>query len=164
MLTRCLSSLIALFLAQAVSAQSFSRDYKDSYPKNPSIDILNYAFELKLSDQSDSISGRATVDARFLTAGQSELRLDLVKPSDALGGKGMTVQEVSMREKPLSFRHERDQIFIQLGRPSQAMERVKVTVTYSGIPAAGLKIAPNKHGDRAFFSDNWSSKVRNWLP
>lgn len=163
-MTRYLLSLIALFLAQAVSAQSFSRDYKDSYPKNQGIDILNYAFELKLSDQSDSISGRATVDARFLTAGQSELRLDLIKASDTLGGKGMTVHAVTMREQPLSFRHERDQIFIQLGRPSQAMERVKVTVTYSGIPAKGLKIAPNKHGDRAFFSDNWSSKVRNWLP
>ncbi|MEO5760907.1 MAG: hypothetical protein ABIR28_01220, partial [Vicinamibacteria bacterium] len=80
-MTRYLLSLIALFLAQAVSAQSFSRDYKDSYPKNQGIDILNYAFELKLSDQSDSISGRATVDARFLTAGQSELRLDLIKAS-----------------------------------------------------------------------------------
>lgn len=163
-MTRPLSSLIVLFLAQTVSAQPFSRDYKDSYPKNPGVDIVNYAFELKLSDQSDSISGRATIDARFLTAGQDQLRLDLVNETPARGGKGMTVHEVSTEEQKLSFRHERDQLFIQLGRKSQAMERVKVTVTYSGIPAAGLKIAPNKHGDRAFFSDNWSSKVRNWLP
>ena len=164
MLTRCLSLLIAFLPAQAASAQSFSSDYKDSYPKNPGIDILNYVFELKLSDQSDSLSGKAVIDARFLSAGQSELRLDLVKQSDALGGKGMTVQGVSMQGQPLSFRHERDQIFIQLGRASRARERVQVTVTYSGIPAAGLKIGANKHGDRAFFSDNWSSKVRNWLP
>ena len=164
MLTRCLSLLMAFLPELAASAQSFSPDYKDSYPKNPSVDILNYAFELKLSDQSDSLFGKATIDARFLTAGQSELRLDLIKQSDERGGKGMTVHEVSMQGQPLSFRHDRDQIFIQLGRASQAMERVKVTVTYSGIPAAGLKIGANKHGDRAFFSDNWSSRVRNWLP
>jgi aminopeptidase N len=164
MMTRCLNFLLALLLAQSASAQSFSREYKDSYPKNPGLDILNYAFELTLSDQSDSVSGRATIDARFLSAGQTELRLDLVKSSATTGGKGMTVHEVTFEGEPATFRHERDQVFIQLGRPSQAMERVKVSVRYSGIPAAGLKIAPNKHGDRAFFSDNWSSKVRNWLP
>ena len=164
MMIRRLNFLLALLLAQAVSAQSFSRDYKDSYPKNPGVDILNYAFELTLSDQSDSLSGRAAIDARFLTAGQTELRLDLVKSSATTGGKGMTVHGVTLEGQPLAFRHERDQISIQLRRPSQTLERVKVSVTYSGIPAAGLKIAPNKHGDRAFFSDNWSSKVRNWLP
>ena len=161
---RCFSVLALALSSQTAFAQPLSTDYKDSYPKNPNIDILNYAFELKLSDQSDSLSGKATIDARFLSAGQSELRLDLVKQSDALGGKGMTVQEVSQQGRPLAFRHERDQIFIQLGRPSVAGERVQIAVTYGGIPAAGLKIAPNKHGDRAFFSDNWSSKVRNWLP
>ncbi|NQW04283.1 MAG: M1 family metallopeptidase [Acidobacteria bacterium] len=164
MLTKCLALLIALLLSHVASAQSFSLDYKDSYPKNPGIDILNYAFELKLSDESDSVSGTATVDARFLTAGQRELRLDLINQSDALDGKGMVVHGVTMNGQPLSFRHDSDQIFIQLGRASQAFERVQVKVTYSGIPAAGLKIGLNKHGDRAFFSDNWSSKVRNWLP
>lgn len=164
MLNRFLASLLTLLLAQAASAQSFARDYKDSYPKNPGVDVLNYAFELTLSDQSDSLSGRTTVDVRFLTAGQTELRLDLVKASEKLGGKGMTVREVTLEGQPLPFRHERDQIFIQLRRPTIAMERLRVMVAYSGIPAAGLKIAPNKHGDRAFFSDNWSSKVRNWLP
>jgi aminopeptidase N len=156
--------LFALLLAQSVSAQSFSRDYKDAYPRNPGVDVLHYAFELTLSDQTDAIEGRTTIDARFVTPGQSELRLDLVKASERSGGKGMTVQAVTLGGEPLPFRHERDQLFIAMPHPSAAMERVRVTVSYRGIPAAGLKIAPNKHGDRAFFSDNWSSKVRNWLP
>ncbi len=164
MLRRCLAIVITLLLAQVASAQSVPGNYRDSYPKNAGIDILNYAFELRLSDQSDSISGAATIDARFVTAGQRELRLDLIKQSEALGGKGMTVHGVTMDGRPLAFRHERDQVFIDLGRVSQAFERVRVTVTYSGIPAAGLKVGPNRHGDRAFFSDNWSSRVRNWLP
>ena len=164
MMNRCLNTLLVLLLAQGLSAQTFSRDYKDSYPRNAGVDVLNYAFELTLSDRSDSIAGKTTVDVRFLAPAQTELRLDLVKASEAAGGKGMTVHEVRQEGQSVPFRHERDQLFIQLRRATQAMERAKVTVTYAGIPAAGLKIAPNKHGDRAFFSDNWSAKVRNWLP
>jgi len=37
-------------------------------------------------------------------------------------------------------------------------------VDYEGAPTDGLDIGPNKYGDRTFFSDNWSSRVRHWLP
>jgi aminopeptidase N len=37
-------------------------------------------------------------------------------------------------------------------------------VRYRGVPAGGLLIGPNKHGDRTFFSDNWPDKARQWLP
>ncbi|MDA1028543.1 MAG: M1 family metallopeptidase [Bacteroidetes bacterium] len=155
---------LLLFLVPVALGQSFSGDYRDSYPKNPGIDILNYVFELSFTDDSDNISGLTTVEARYLTAGQSELRLDLINKSDVLLGKGMTVNDVKMNGKSLSFRHEKDQIFINLGRTSKAGEIVKVSVAYNGISNSGLKIGTNKHGDRAFFSDNWSSRVRNWLP
>ena len=32
------------------------------------------------------------------------------------------------------------------------------------MPAAGLLIGPNTHGERTFFSDNWPNKARQWLP
>jgi aminopeptidase N len=163
-MSRILTFLFLLVLAPLASAQSFSTDYKDNYPKNPGIDIVGYTFELHLTDESDSISGLATVDARYLSAGQSELRLDLIQQSDALEGKGMVVDGVTLEGQALEFRHEDDQIFIQLGRSPEAMERVQVQVAYHGVPNSGLKIDVNKHGDRAFFSDNWSSRVRNWLP
>ena len=150
--------------AQAVAKQSFSRDYRDSFPKNPAVDVLNYVFELTLSDETDEIKGRTTVDARLLEAGQREFRLDLIQKSDAQEGKGMMVSRVSMGGKDLTYRHENDQLFIDLGKASLAQERISIVVEYAGIPASGLKIAPNKHGDRGFFSDNWSSRVRNWLP
>ena len=35
---------------------------------------------------------------------------------------------------------------------------------YHGMPADGLHVGPNKHGDRTFFSDNWPDKARQWLP
>jgi aminopeptidase N len=39
-----------------------------------------------------------------------------------------------------------------------------LSVAYRGVPATGLLIAPNKHGERTFFSDNWPIKARHWLP
>ena len=64
----------------------------------------------------------------------------------------------------LAFHHVDDQVFIDLGREMEVDERIDVTVHYHGEPAGGLRIGPNRYGDRTFFSDNWSSRVRNWLP
>ncbi|MFT5142893.1 MAG: aminopeptidase N [Rhodothermales bacterium] len=160
-LMRGFSAFFALALIVApVRAQ---HTYSDSYPKNPGIDVQNYVFEVTLSDESDTIQGRTTVDARFLEESRS-LRLDLIERSEALEGKGMTVESVWLGEDELSWQHEDDAVLIDLGRVVEAGERIQVEVAYSGVPAAGLRIGENKHGDRTFFSDNWSSRVRNWLP
>ena len=134
----------------------------DTYPKNPAIDALNYAFALTLSDETNMIAGEATIDLRFLEAGIDEVRLDLIerKPD----GTGMRVGAVTGADGPLEFEHRDDALFIALASPTEAGERRQVTVAYEGVPATGLIIAPNKHGDRTFFSDNWPNKARNWLP
>lgn len=151
--------LVVLFLtALPVQAQHV---YTDSYPKNSAIDVQNYVFELTLSDDSDVIDGRATVDARF-TEPVTELRLDLINQSEELDGKGMTVTGVTMGGDPLVWRHEDNAVFIDLGGSMEGRHRV--VVEYQGLPAAGLRIGPNKYEDRTFFSDNWSSRVRNWVP
>lgn len=134
----------------------------DTYPKNPGIDALNYAFSLTLRDETDMISGEATIDLRFLEAGIDEVRLDLIEPKP--DGTGMRVGTVTGADGPLEFEHRDDALFIALARPTEAGERRRVTVAYEGVPATGLIIGPNKHGDRTFFSDNWPNKARNWLP
>jgi aminopeptidase N len=156
--------LIFSLLTCALVANAQSHHYQDSYPKNPDIDILGYVFNLTFSDESDSISGVATTTARYLAAGLSELRLDLIEATDELEGKGMQVSSVTMNDDDLAFEHRDNQLFIDLGREMALNERIEVTVHYSGEPAKGLVIGPNKYGDRTFFSDNWSSRVRNWLP
>ena len=147
-------------LAPGLSAQS----YGDAYPKNPDVDILGYVFELTLSDDTDDILGVTTATARYRADGPGELTLDLVQRSVARDGAGMTVSAVEMDGRALDFRHDGDRLFIDLGRDVDAGERVDVTVRYSGRPADGLRIGPNRYGDRTFFSDNWSSEVRHWLP
>ncbi len=159
-----LALVFALALTIPSNAQQAAYDrVGDHYPKNEGIDILNYTFEIHLTDNAELIQVVATIDARYEHGGQRELRLDLVKQLDTLDGKGMIVDRVSWRGEDLTFQHEEDQLFIELGREIGEKERIQVTVHYHGIPAAGLVIGPTKHGDFSFFSDNWSSKARNWL-
>lgn len=138
--------------------------FRDMYPQNPSVDVIDYVFRLELSDTTDEINGKATIDVRFLAAGIRELRLDLTNASNELGGKGMTVSRVISGGKAVTYRHENNALLIALPSASAANQREKFTVFYKGIPATGLKIGPNKYGDRTFFSDNWADKGRNWLP
>ncbi|WP_419936087.1 M1 family aminopeptidase [Candidatus Palauibacter sp.] len=134
----------------------------DTYPKNPAIDALNYAFALTLSDETEVISGEATIDLRFLEAGIERVRLDLIEEKP--DGTGMGVRAVTGADGPLEYTHRDDALVISLARPTQAGERRQLTVAYEGVPATGLIIGPNKHGDRTFFSDNWPNRARNWLP
>ena len=128
----------------------------------PGIDIEAYRFELTLRDDSDQITGRATVTFRFTAEGVVELPLDLVgvRPD----GEGMEVTGVRAAERPLDYRHENDLLTVRFPRAGRPGERDSVTVSYRGAPASGLRIGPNKYGERTFFSDNWPNRARNWLP
>ncbi|MGE3277360.1 MAG: M1 family metallopeptidase [Vicinamibacterales bacterium] len=137
--------------------------HADTYPKNPRVDVVNYQFALELQDQTDAIAGTADITVRFVADGETSLRLDLID-KDPATGKGMTVQGVGLDGATLPFTHRDDVLTIELPRAFRAGERLTVQVRYAGEPATGLKIAPNRHGDRTFFSDNWPNKARNWLP
>jgi len=135
----------------------------DPYPKNSKIDILNYIFEINLSDDTDEISCETTVDFRFLDSGIQKVRLDLINVSVKLDNKGMVVESVESNKNQLKFTHKNDELWVYFDKGSMINERNKFTVRYKGIPASGLKIGNNKYGDRTFFSDNWPNKARNWL-
>jgi aminopeptidase N len=135
----------------------------DTYPKNAKVDVLNYIFRISLSDATDEIKCEVTVDVKYVGARVEMLRLDLVNATAALQNKGMHVSGVVSEGKPISYTHENNELKINLTAPSQVNERRQYTITYSGIPATGLKIANNKYGDRTFFSDNWPNLGRNWL-
>lgn len=142
----------------------FPSQATDTYPKNPAIDMLHYAFTITLSDAVDEIEGVARMQIKFKKEGITTVRLDLINKSKALDQKGMVVTSVDDKGKTLNFKHERDVLLIALETPSVAGEVRVLAVTYRGIPATGLIIGPNKYGDRTFFSDNWPAKARNWLP
>ena len=126
------------------------------------IDIEAYRFELTLRDDTERISGRTTVTLRFTADGVAELPLDLIGlRSD---GMGMEVAGVTSAGRPLEYRHEDDLLTVRLPRVGRVGSRDSLTVVYGGIPASGLRIGPNRYGERTFFSDNWPNRARNWLP
>ncbi len=125
--------------------------WADTYPRQPGVDVEHYAFRIALSDLTDEIRGEARVD--FRAAGVSELYLDFAS--------GMMVDGVTSGGTALAFEHRGGRLRIAL--PAGG-ERRSVTVRYHGTPAGGLRIGPNLHGDRTFFSLNWPDQARQWLP
>jgi len=151
-------------LIAAVASLGFlSATPRDDYPKNPHVDIERYVFQLELSDDTDDIRGEATIVARFLADGVTQLRLDLINAGFDSAGRGMTVHEVSSAGTGLAFTHSEDVLLITIPASTAGHQRT-ITIRYSGAPATGLIIGPNKHGDRTFFSDNWPNRARHWLP
>jgi aminopeptidase N len=155
---------VVLMLAAAllVQPQPTPAPSVDDYPRRIGIDVENYLFQLSLTDHADSISGRAVVSIRFTDDGVTELPLDLANVNEE--GQGMTVHSVTAGGATLRHEHVSDLLTVVLPEPGQIGARLDVTVDYSGSPESGLRIGPNKYGDRTFFSDNWPNRARNWLP
>lgn len=135
----------------------------DPYPKNEKVDILNYIFDITLSDSSDLVKFKVTIDLRVLDTGVEKIRLDLVNTSKKLGNKGMTVNEIKSSGSHLNFLHEQNELWIKMNKILKKNDRIKLIIFYEGIPFEGLQIGENKYGDRTFFSDNWPNKGRHWL-
>jgi len=152
-----LLALLLVFPCGLVEARA------DTYPKNPGVDVIHYRFALELQDQDDRIAGTTEVEVLFADAGGTTLRLDLVN-HDTGTGMGMTVSAVSVDGVGAAFTHRDNALSIVLPRRFDPGERLRLRVVFAGVPASGLKIANNKHGDRTFFSDNWPDKARHWLP
>lgn len=134
---------------------------RDTYSRQPGVNVEHYVFALELSDSSDEIRGEATVTIRFTKDGLTSFFLDLATPSN---GKGMTTAGVFSDSVPLHYTHTANRLLITLPRPSQASELQRFTVRYHGIPADGLRMGVNKYNERCFFSWNWPDKAREWLP
>ena len=135
----------------------------DSYPRQPLVDIQSYVFKLELRDDTDMISGETEIEVLLKADGVAELTLDLVGKS-ADGKTGMTVSAVQSDNHPLAFKHENNRLHIDLGSPGKNGERRWLKVVYSGTPADGLIIGPNRKGERVFFGDNFPDRSRYWLP
>lgn len=138
--------------------------YADNYPRNYGIDILHYSFDLTFSDKTDELKGIASISFQCKINDVSKIRLDLINQAEKWKGKGMTVQSVTLNNQPLSFTHKNDELLIQFGTVPAIHQVLTIIVTYSGIPAGGMKIQPTKFGDRSFMCENWPNNARHWLP
>jgi aminopeptidase N len=133
----------------------------DTYPRQPGIDAIHYVFRLTVEDASNRIIGETTMTFR-LTAAVPELWLDLASATP--DGKGMTVTAVTVAGTPASYAHAKNRLRIPLPSTAKPGAELQAVVTYSGIPANGLRLIPNIHGERTMFSENWPNRAREWLP
>jgi len=123
------------------------------------IDVLNYQFNITVSDESDLIKGVATVTIKFKKETKA-FALDLVSENN--NGKGMLVKSIDSEGELMEFEHADNQI--RMNVDVAIGEVKKFQITYEGVPADGLIISKNKYGDRTFFGDNWPDRGKNWLP
>jgi aminopeptidase N len=135
----------------------------DTYPRQPGIDARHYAIRLTLlTNDSDEIQAEATVTLRVVTAGTREAILDLT--SATKDGKGMTVTSVTSNDHAVRFEHRDNRLRLPLPADAKIDQDVAFTIAYHGVPANGLRLLNNIHGDRTAFSENWYHNARQWLP
>ncbi|MFI5185711.1 MAG: M1 family aminopeptidase [Chitinophagales bacterium] len=125
------------------------------------IDILHYRFEIELSNNSDTIKGRAFITLQF-SESTSKFWLNLASPNGK--GKGMIAYLVKENNEALSSAHGYDSLIIHLRKPAQKGETRTFEILYEGIPFDGLIISKNKYSDRTFFADNWPNRAHDWIP
>jgi aminopeptidase N len=148
---------LALTLAASLVAAA---GHADTFPRQAGVDAIHYTFRLNLSDTSDEIAGEAAVTFA-LAAGVKDIALDLVSEAN---GKGMKVSAVTIGGRPAPFTHAGERLRVSLPSPSRDGDEVVIAVKYTGIPAEGLRLIQNIHGDRTIFSENWPNRARHWLP
>ena len=134
-----------------------------SYSQKPdaTIDVLNYQFELTLSDSSNLIKGRATITVRILKDATS-IEFDLINV-DAKE-KGMIAHRAFENNAGINSIHGNDKLILKPTKTFKKGETRRFELLYEGIPRDGLIIGPNKYKRRGFFADNWPNRARNWIP
>jgi len=125
-------------------------------------DAQHYAFHVELSDQSDTIKGKAIITVKLLKQA-SGLLLDF---STSTGAKGMNVLKCTMDNASVDFlsKENNEKLNIVFTKPQPAGSTHVFTIEYKGVPADGLIISKNMYGHRSFFADNWPNRGHKWLP
>ncbi len=125
------------------------------------IDVLHYEFSISLSDSSDLIRGEALIRLVH-TAAAGQVGLDLTGRDD--DGRGMTVKQVNADDKNAEWEHTGDRLLVLLPGEKAEGDTSEIYISWYGVPADGLIISNNRHGNRTFFGDNWPDRARNWIP
>lgn len=131
--------------------------------KAQKVDVLHYDFLVHLNDQNDSIHGLASIVYVKKTANDF-ISLDLASLNTQ--GRGMQVTFASTGRDTGSkggFHHKHNKVFVKSNSVS-VNDTAVLILSYTGIPADGLIISKNKHGERTFFADNWPNRAHHWIP
>lgn len=143
-----------MFAGAAVLASSLAAQPAHPVISRPGFDVLDYDIQLSLSSARAKIGGRALLTVERRAPADTALRLDLVD---------MTVIATQVGTTSTPFAQDRSGVTISLPRRVAAVDTVRVSVLYSGIPTDGLIIREDPTGWTAF-GDNWPTRARHWIP
>jgi aminopeptidase N len=163
MLQRISRPLIALSTAASLIAVSGALPRADTYARQPGIDARHYAVRLTLlTSDSNDVQAEAAVTLRIVTPGAREAILDLTSATP--DGKGMTVTTITTDGHAVPIAHRDNRLHLPLPAGATAGQDVTFTIAYHGVPANGLRLISNIHGERTAFSENWYNRARQWMP
>jgi aminopeptidase N len=121
-------------------------------------DLLDVKWEVRLDEKARSIQGDVTNTLTPL-ATLREVRFDSAR---------LNIDEVTVNGKRARFRTSGDALFVTLGEPAQAGQKLAVRVRYHGKPEAGAYFVP---AERAFpaktpmaYTQGEMEDTRYWLP
>ncbi|MFP4365775.1 MAG: M1 family aminopeptidase [Bacteroidales bacterium] len=124
------------------------------------IDVLQYNIDIEINDTTNEIKGNAAIEV-LITDTETSVTLDLASINNE--NKGMVVDSIFMNGTKTDFVHEDN--LLRLPVPEiDSTTITNINVFYHGIPADGLIISPNKHGQRTFFASNWPDQAHHWFP
>lgn len=152
-----LKRYFCLFFFFAIVLNVAAQKHQDRYE---AIDVLNYKFNILLSDTTNEIEGIAEIKIKFKKT-ITNFQLDLVKKEAT--DTGMQVVTTSENGNTISHTHTNGKLVFSISETTPNETRT-YKIIYKGVPADGLIISKNKYNERTFFGDNWPDRGQNWLP
>ena len=144
----CLVLLLA-FLVGFVHAERHERLIESWQPTH---------FEINLAlDKSLSRLDFAVADVRILVR-----QPDVTKIDFDFGV--MPVSAVKVGNDVVRFVQHDAKLDVYLARPAQKIQKLIISVTYSGVPQDGLILTKDRDGNPSAVGDNWADRVHNWIP
>ncbi|MGF1586503.1 MAG: M1 family aminopeptidase [Bacteroidales bacterium] len=127
--------------------------------------VYKYRIAIEINDTTNAIKAIAEIKVSLVNQTDS-ITLDLVTKGDE---EGMIVDSVLLNGKRIGFSHRNNRLTLpgsgsDDNSPGSHSKYVNYDVHYHGIPADGLIISSNMHGNRTFFTDNWPNRAHNWFP
>ncbi len=119
------------------------------------MDVLHYDVEVVIPPENDRISSRTLIRYVNETRGPHPVTLDFT---------GLAVEAVLWDGSPLDFTHRDGLLEFEAPGRIGVFDTLQVEVMSRGVPADGLVMRDNVHGQPAAFADNWPNRARFWFP
>jgi len=152
--------LTALLVAGFGTAPALAQDVgvpstaMDGYDRERGVDVLHYDLTLDLPDGRGGVTARVRILAERVREVVEALQLDF---------GAMTVDSVRVDGADASWMHGDGALMVSVPAAPVGV-RHEIEVLYHGVPADGLILRDNRHGEFAAFADNWPDRARHWLP